>query len=122
MVTSIDLTTPASSFPRQKYFGIPFYAAGCLPNTTYDAYLDGTLWNAFCRPQGGVLGSPLISGQNGKIIFTMHLQVKYLQSYLVPPLQSNSNILIKTHTVQLIDPFNNSSTISIPITLKAGSL
>lgn len=120
--TAADLTTPATSIPRTKYFPFELYCVGMIPNTVYDIYLDGILWNAYCKPFGGNLGSPLKAGANGKIKIQMHVAVKYSQQYLVKPNTSNTNIMTKTHTVTLIDPFNNSSTMTIPIQLKSGAI
>jgi len=116
-----DLTTSAASFPRQKYFAVPLKCVNCLPNTTYDIYLDGTPWNSYTKPFGGVLGSPLTSRSDGKLFLQVHMRTKYIQNYLVAPTLANTNIMQKTHTITLVDPFNNSSTITIPVTLKAGA-
>lgn len=116
-----NTTTPATTIPRQKYFPIEVYCAGMLPNTTYDLYLDGNLWNNYCKPYGGNLGAPLTSGSNGKLIIQMHVKVSYVQNYLAKPTLPNNSITFKNHTITLIDPFNNSSTQTLSILVRAGS-
>ncbi len=122
IVTAADLSTPAVSIPRVKYFPIELACAGMLPNTVYDIYLDGTPYNAYCKPFGGNLGSPLKSTAQGKLLIQMHVRVRYTQQMLVSHSLTDTNIMTKVHTVTLIDPFNNSSVQTIPITLKSGAL
>jgi hypothetical protein len=120
--TASQLTTPAIGTPRTKYFPIELYCTNMLPNTTYDAYMDGQLVNAFCKPFGGKLGSSLTSGSNGKLTFQLHIGVTYNQDFLVNPAGGGTAILIQgTKTIVLIDPFNNASTFNLPISLQAGS-
>jgi hypothetical protein len=92
-----------------------------LPNTVYDAYMDGAKVNAFCKPYGGALGGALKSGANGKLTFQLHLGVTYKQGYLVNPSGGGKNLISSTKTITLIDPFNNSSAFSLPISLKSGN-
>jgi hypothetical protein len=116
-----QLTTPANSTPRTKYFPLELNCANMLPNTTYDAYMDGQLVNAFCKPFGGILGGPLTSNAGGRLTFQLMLSVIYKQQYLVNPGGGSGAVSVASaKTLVLIDPFNNSSTFNLPISLQAG--
>ena len=117
-----QLTSAATSTPRTKYFPIELYCANMLPNTTYDAYMDGVNVNAFCKPFGGGLGSPLTSGSGGKLVFQLHVSVTYKQAYLVNPGGGGTNgtAVSSARVLTLIDPFNRKSTFNLPIALQAG--
>lgn len=119
--TADQLTTQATSIAKVKYFPIELYCSGMLPNTTYDAYANATLINAFCRPYGGRLGSPLTSNSSGALVFQYLSSVQYAQQYVVNPPVSNNNLISSAITIHLVDPFNHSSTINIPLVLKSGS-
>lgn len=118
--TSPALTTPTSTINRVKYFPIELHCTNMIPSTVYDAYANGVLINAFCKPYGGVLGAPLKSTVGGKLTFQYHAAVPYRQTYLVNPPTSNNATVSTAITINLVDPFNNSSTVSIPLLFKSG--
>ena len=89
-----------------------------MPNTTYNVYVDGQLVNAFCKPYGGKLGSPLTSDATGKLRAQFMFSVQYLQKYLVNP-KANNNLISSSKTITFIDPYNQSSTASIPLLMKS---
>ena len=114
-----SLTTPATTFPRTKYFPIELYLANMLPNTTYDAYVDGQLVNAFCRPFGGNLGSPLTSDVNGRLIVQYQVAVPYNQQFIVNPVASNTNLVSAQKIISFVDPFGKTSSTVLPFILKS---
>jgi hypothetical protein len=118
-----QLTTPqTSNISRTKYFPIEVSCSNMFPNTTYDAYADGQIINAFVKPFGGVLGGPLTANSSGKLTFQYHVGIPYNQSYLVNPNVSNTNLVESSITLTLVDPYNRSSTKTIPLLFKSGSL
>ena len=111
------LTTQATSIARVKYFPIEVYCANMIPNTTYDAYVNGQLVNAFCKPYAGKLINTLTSNAQGKLRFQYMMSVAYNQNFLVPPVV-NSNIINATQSINLVDPFGRSSTYKLPVMLR----
>jgi hypothetical protein len=120
-LTSSQLTTPAKTINRTKYFPIELYCVNMIPNTTYDAYANGQLINAFCKPYGGNLGSPLTSNASGKLTIQYHASVQYKQQYIINPSVGNNSLVQSSIVINLVDPFNNSSVVKIPLLLKSGS-
>lgn len=118
--TAAQLTTQANSINRTKYFPIEFYCTNMLPNTTYNAYIDGILINAFCKPFGGKMGSPLTSDGTGKLLVVYMFSIPYVQSFLVNPNVPNNNLIQFSKTVTFVDPFNRSSTVQFPFCVKSG--
>lgn len=119
--SSQQLQTQATKIAKTKYFPIELHCSNMIPGTTYDAYANSVLINAFCRPYGGRLGSPLTSNSQGQLTFQYLASVNYVQSYVVNPQVGNNNLIESGITIHLVDPFNNSSTYTIPMTYKSGS-
>jgi hypothetical protein len=113
-----ELTTRVFVVQKTKYFPIEIFAANLLPNTAYDAYVGGQLINAFCKPWGGNLGSPIKADNTGKIRFQYMMAVNYNKQFHVQPLANNA-VIESTVTITLIDPFNRSSSANIPVMFKA---
>lgn len=115
-----QLTTQVTSnLSRVKYFPIELYCTNMVPNTNYDAYINGNPVNAFCKPYGGTLGTQLQSDATGKLRMQYMHSVQYTQQFLVNPKASNTNLIQSTLSITLIDPFNNSSTAKIPLLMKS---
>ncbi len=113
-----ELTTPVSVIQKTKYFPAEIFVANMLPNTVYDAYVGGQLVNAFCKPWGGNLGSPIKSDQTGKVRFQYMMSVNFNRQFHMPPTANNA-LIESTVTITLIDPFNRSSSANIPVLFKA---
>lgn len=118
IVSPSALTVQANQIVRTKYFPIEFYLANMLPNTAYDAYIDGQLVNAFCKPFGGLLGDPLKSDSTGKLRVQLHYSVQFSQQFLTTP-NLNNKLIESSKTITFVDPFNRKSTANIPFLIKA---
>jgi hypothetical protein len=120
--TNSQLTTPATSIQRVKYFPLEVSCSNMVPGATYDVYANGVNVDAFCKPYGGVLGAPLTANSSGKLTFQYHMAMPYQQSYVVQPMASPTTALVNAAMVlSMVDPFGNKSTINVPLTFKAGT-
>lgn len=122
IISSAQLTTPATKLGRTKYHPVELYCTNMIPGTQYNAYYDGVLVNAFCKPFGGNLGDNLLSSAQGKLTILFLMSISYNPKYLVVPTNtnnSNSNIYVQNKQFQLIDAFGRSSITYIPTVLKA---
>jgi len=115
--TSDALTTPTSQITKTRYFSIEITCAGMVPQTQYNAYVDGVLVNAFCKPFGGNLGDPLIAGTNGQLVLQYLMGVPYNQKYVTTP-TSTTDLINKPLMITFVDPKGRASTTYLPVILK----
>lgn len=113
-----QLTTPnVGSIGRTKYFPIEIFCTNMRPNTTYDAYFDGVLVNAFCKPWGGDLGAALTSDDNGRLMVLFLFSIQYYQQFLMVQ-NVDKNTVNASKVFELRSPTGTSSITYIPMVLK----
>lgn len=117
-LNSEQLTTPnVGSIGRTKYFPMEIFCTNMKPNTTYDAYFDGVLVNAFCKPWGGDLGASLTSDVNGRLMILFLFSIQYYQQFLMVQ-TSDKNMISASKVFELRSPTGSSSITYIPMVLK----
>lgn len=118
-VSSDALTTPATNIIKTQYFNVELRCVNMVPNTQYDAYVDGAKVNAFCKPFGGNLGDPLLSGPDGTLVLQYHMGISYVQKYVTKPnTPLQPQLVNKPKMITFVDPKGRMSTTYLPVTMK----
>lgn len=120
LVDPAQLNIQAQNIVKTKYFPIELSCSNMIPNAQYNAFVGSTNVNDLCKPYGGKLGQQIVASATGKVIFQFMVAVQYNQQYLVNPIADENSLVNGSLILTLIDPFNRSSTVNIPVLLKAG--
>ena len=118
-VTNTALNSITSKIQKVRYFSIELVVASMQPLTTYNMFVDGVLMNAFCKPYGKVLGAPMISDANGKLVVQYHMNIPYNQTYLTAKNDGGTGYISKTKQIQFVDPNGSTATTYIPVRIKS---
>src|SRR5262249_38054428 len=91
------------------------------PNTTYHAYYDGVLVDAFCKVYGKNLGDPLTSDPFGKMMIFFMVSVQYKQQFLSVDKTNNDNTVLAQKAFELRTANGNEVSVTyLPMFLRAG--
>lgn len=112
------LSQSAGTTTRVKYFIVPIKLTNMIPNATYQAAVNGINIGAWCKPQGGQLGDPLLSDATGKLILSYMYSIPYRTTYLTNP-NINAGLLNNLKTITFTDPLGGVSISYLPTTLKS---
>jgi len=101
---------------RVKFIPVEISCLNMTPNTKYDVWLEGVLYNDKVKPFGKNLGDSIVSDSAGKVLFQLLLTVPYNEKYISGSV--DSGIINKNKVLELKDPAGNVSKTYIPMVLK----